>query len=127
MIDTLKTWHSLVAAKDLNALWELIAEDAVFHSPLVFKPQEGKPITYKYLAAAMKVIGNEKFRYTGQWTAPKSAVLEFNTEIDGISVDGADFITWNDAGLITEFKVMVRPLKAINIVLQRMGEELAQS
>ncbi len=126
MSEALKAWHRVVAEHNLDLLKDLIADDAVFHSPLVFKPQEGKAITFKYLAAATKVIGNENFRYVGEWTAPNSAVLEFNTEIEGISVDGADFITWNDADLITEFKVMIRPLKAINIVLQKMGEELAR-
>lgn len=127
MADVLENWHRVVSEHDLHLLENLIADDAVFHSPLVFKPQEGKAITYKYLAAAMKVINNENFRYVGEWTAPNSAVLEFNTEIDGVMVDGADFINWNHAGKITEFKVMVRPLKAINIVLQRMGEELARA
>ena len=127
MSDNLKAWHTVVATRDSNLLDDLIADDAVFHSPLVFKPQEGKAITIKYLAAAMKVINNESFRYVGEWTGSNSAVLEFNTEIDEITVDGADFIVWNASGQITEFKVMVRPLKAINIVLQKMGEELAKA
>lgn len=127
MADVLKAWHRVIAEKNSALLQDLIADDAVFHSPLVFKPQEGKAITIKYLSAANSVLNNASFRYVGEWTAPNSAVLEFMTEIEGVSVDGADFITWNEGGKIVEFKVMVRPLKAINIVLQKMGEELARA
>lgn len=126
MTDALKAWHRVIAEANSDLLQDQIADDAVFHSPVVHAPQLGKAITIKYLAAANKVLNNGKFRYVGEWTAPNSAVLEFHTEIDGIAIDGADFITWNDAGKIVEFKVMVRPLKAINIVMQKMGEELAR-
>lgn len=126
MTDALATWHRAVAEKNAHLLQGLIADDAVMLSPVVHTPQVGKAITIKYLTAALTVLNNENFRYVGKWSAPNSAVLEFNTEIDGILIDGADFITWNDAGQIVEFRVMVRPLKAINILMQKMGVELAK-
>lgn len=125
-MDALAIWHRIVAEKNSGLLQDLIADDAVLHSPVVHTPQAGKAITIKYLTAANTVLNNGNFRYVGKWTAERSAVLEFNTEMDGISVDGADFITWNDAGQIVEFRVMVRPLKAIQVVMQKMGAELAR-
>lgn len=127
MPDVLETWHRVVRDRDLDLLASIVADEAVLHSPVVHTPQRGKPITLKYLAAALNVLNNASFRYVATWNAENSAVLEFMTEIDGIQIDGADFITWNEAGQIVDFKVMIRPLKAINIVMQRMGEELARA
>lgn len=114
-------WHAVVQGKDASLLDALLAEDAVFESPVVHTPQVGKAITAKYLLAAFQVLNNDSFRYLGQWDAEGSAVLEFATEIDGIAINGVDMIWWNAAGKITRFKVMVRPLKAINLVHQKMG------
>ena len=114
-------WHAVVQGKDASLLDALLAEDAVFESPVVHTPQVGKAITAKYLLAAFQVLNNDSFRYLGQWDAEGSAVLEFATEIDGITINGVDMIWWNAAGKITRFKVMVRPLKAINLVHQKMG------
>lgn len=127
MSEALEIWHKVVKTRDASLLDGLIAEDAVFHSPLVFRPQEGRALTLKYLTAATKVFANDTFHYVGEWRSPNSAVLEFNTEIDGVLVDGIDMITWNDDNQIVDFKVMIRPLKAIEKVLQKMGEELAKS
>ncbi len=124
---TLAAWYELAQQKDAAALENLIADGAVFYSPVVHKPQEGKAMTVRYLTAALKVLGNETFRYVGEWVASNSAVIEFNTTVDGIAVDGIDMITWNADGKIVEFKVMIRPLKAIQIVMQKMGEELAKA
>lgn len=126
MSTPLQTWHRVIAEKNSALLDEIVAADAVFHSPVVFTPQEGKAITVKYLAAANKVLNNGSFRYVGEWTAPNLAVLGFTAEVEGVTIDGADFVRWNDDGKICEFKVMIRPLKAINIVMQKMGEELAR-
>jgi len=123
----LDAWHRVVETKDLDLLSSMIADDAAFHSPVVFKPQQGKALTLKYLSAATKVLANDAFHYVGQWTSPGSAVLEFITEIEGVAIDGVDMITWNADGKIVDFKVMIRPLKAIEKVLQKMGEELAKS
>ncbi|MEY3905257.1 MAG: hypothetical protein RIR59_80 [Pseudomonadota bacterium] len=119
-------WHAVALSGDEAAIAGLLHDDAVFESPVVHTPQRGKPITLKYLASAGKVFGNGTFHYVGEWTAPNSLILEFNAEIDGITIDGIDMITWDDAGLITNFKVMVRPLKAVNMLHQKMGEMLSR-
>ena len=120
-IPTLDTWHQLVAARDPQGLDTLLADDVVFYSPVVHTPQVGKPITTMYLAAALHVFGNESFRYVREVVGERDAVLEFLVEIDGISVNGVDMIRWNDAGQITEFKVMLRPLKAVNLIHAKMA------
>ena len=96
----------------------------VFHSPVVHTPQEGKPITTLYLAAAMHVLNNDNFKYLREITSDNHAVLEFQTEIDGIVINGVDMITWREDGRIIDFKVMLRPLKAINLIHRMMGEML---
>ena len=121
----LDAWHKAVKAKTAEAVMPLLAEDAVFESPIVHKPQIGKALTGLYLTGALHVLNNDSFAYLNEWTAKDSAVLEFQTVIDGITVNGVDIITWNAEGLITHFKVMVRPLKAINTLHQKMGEYLA--
>ena len=118
-------WHELAASRDSSGLDALLADDVVFHSPLVHTPQRGKPITKMYLSSAMNVLGGEQFRYVGEWIGEHSAVLEFKTAIEGIEIDGVDIIGWNGAGEIDSFKVMVRPLKAIQILHQKMGAMLA--
>ena len=124
MIDSLQIWHDIVRTRDASGLGELLADDVVFHSPVVHTPQIGRAITTMYLSAALHVFGNESFRYVREVVGESDAVLEFETEIDGIVVNGVDMIRWNADGKITEFKVMVRPLKAINIIHQKMGEML---
>jgi hypothetical protein len=123
-LDTLSVWHRLAKAKDADGLDALLADEVVFLSPIVHTPQVGKAITKLYLSAAFVVFNNETFRYVREVKAGNDAVLEFVTVIDGITVNGVDMIRWNDAGEITEFKVMVRPLKAINLIHQKMGEML---
>jgi hypothetical protein len=123
-IDTVGAWHRLVAARDAAGLDALLAEDAVFHSPVVHAPQAGKALTTMYLTAAMHVFGNPTFRYVREVVGARDAVLEFQLEIDGIAVNGVDMLKWNDEGKIVEFKVMLRPLKAINLIHQKMGAML---
>ena len=84
----------------------------------------GKAITAKYLAAAGHTLGNNDFAYVGEWQRENSSILEFETVIDGIAINGIDIISCDDDGLITHFKVMVRPLKAMNMLHQKMGEML---
>jgi ketosteroid isomerase-like protein len=124
-IDTIDTWYKVAKAGDVDALDTLLADDAVMVSPVVFMPQEGKAITKLYLAAAFKVFFNETFNYVRELRSEDSAGLEFEVIIDGIQVNGIDLIQWNEQGQIVEFKVMIRPLKAINIIHQKMGEILA--
>ena len=122
--NALAGWHAYVASRDPARLHALLAEDAVFHSPVVHTPQRGRPIVEKYLIGAMHVLGNASFRYEREIVGGTEAMLEFVTEIDGIVIDGVDIIRWNEQGLITDFKVMVRPLKAMQVPHQKMGEML---
>lgn len=121
----LNQWHKIVSARDARGLDDLLADDVIFYSPVVHTPQIGKAITSMYLAAAVQVFGNESFKYVREIVGESDAVLEFETKIDGIVINGVDMIKWNANGQITEFKVMVRPLKAINLIHQKMGEMLA--
>jgi len=120
----LETWHRLVRTQDPSGLNTLLAEDAVFYSPVVHTPQRGKKLAVLYLRAAFHVFFNPTFRYVREIEGISDAVLEFETEIDGVLVNGVDLIKWNDAGQIVEFKVMLRPLKAINVVHQQMAAML---
>lgn len=122
--DNLARWHAYIANPDHQALWAMLHPDAVFESPVVHTPQVGREIVFKYLASADKVLGGPEFRYAGEWQSGDGAVIEFETVINGIKINGVDMIRWNDAGQIVHFKVMVRPLKAINLVHQMMGEML---
>ncbi len=125
--DPIENWHRVAANRDVQGLGQLLADDAVFHSPVVHTPQAGKRITQKYLAAAFQVFFNESFRYVREVRGDRDAVLEFQVELDGISVNGVDMIKWNDAGKITEFKVMLRPLKAVNLIHQKMAQMLSSA
>ncbi|HJV63279.1 MAG TPA: nuclear transport factor 2 family protein [Albitalea sp.] len=123
-IDPLAQWHRAVTQRDVRALDALLADEVVFHSPVVHTPQVGKAITTQYLAAAFRVFFNESFRYVRELAGPHDAVLEFQVQIDGISVNGVDMMRWDDAGRIVDFKVMLRPLKAVNLIHQKMAEML---
>jgi hypothetical protein len=117
-------WHKVALSRDPEAISAVLHDDCVFESPVVHTPQLGKAITAKYLAAAGFTLGNDTFRYVGEWHRENSSILEFTAEIDGIKINGIDMISCNDDGLITHFKVMVRPLKAVNMLHQKMGEML---
>jgi hypothetical protein len=103
-----------------------LADNVVFRSPVVHTPQEGKAITMAYLTAAGQTLGGDTFRYTRAFDCGDKAVLEFECVMDGILVNGVDMIEWNTNGQITDFKVMVRPLKAIQTVHAAMGAMLAK-
>ena len=119
-----RRWHEIAAARDPAGLDDLLAEEVVFVSPVVHRPQRGKPIAKAYLGAALEVLGNEAFRYVGFWRAESSAVLEFVAIIDGIEVNGVDIIAWNADDQIVSFKVMARPLKGIEVLRAKMAERL---
>lgn len=118
-------WHAVVRGRDSAGLDALLADDAVFLSPVVHTPQRGKRLTAAYLAAAFQVLGQPSFRYVREIRGPSDAMLEFETELDGVVVNGVDIIRWNTQGQITEFKVMIRPLKAIERVHQQMAAMLS--
>ena len=122
--NTIAAWHKIIKTKDVAGLDNILADNVVFHSPIVHTPQEGKPITKLYLTAALYVFNNDSFKYLREVISNNNAVLEFSTVIEGITVNGVDMITWGADGRITEFKVMVRPLKAINLIHKMMGEML---
>ena len=122
--NTIAAWHKLIETKDAAGLDNLLDDNVVFHSPIVHTPQVGKPITTLYLTAALYVFNNDSFKYLREVISNNNAVLEFSTVIEGITVNGVDMITWGADGRITEFKVMVRPLKAINLIHRMMGEML---
>lgn len=120
----IQEWHKAVETRDIKILDTLLADEATMFSPVVHTPQRGKPITKLYLMGAMHTIGNENFKYIQEVYNDHFAVLEFETVIDGKTVNGVDMITWNENDQITEFKVMIRPLQGINAVHKAMGEAL---
>ena len=122
--DLIHKWHEVVDADDLNALDNIVADDAVFSSPVVFTPMEGKEITMMYLHAAGQSFNMQKFKYTREIHDGMNSVLEFETYIDDISVNGVDMIEWNKEGKISNFKVMIRPFKAVQKVQEKMVEAL---
>jgi hypothetical protein len=124
--NTVERWHALVESQDLSRLEDLLADDVVFHSPVVHTPQRGKALATMYLTGAYYVLGKAKFRYVREVVSDTDAVLEFEAEIDGIYVNGVDMIHWNAAGEIDDFKVLVRPLKAINLLHGLMRQMLEQ-
>jgi hypothetical protein len=124
IIGPIEMWHRLVEKRDTRGLDALLADEAIFYSPVVHTPQIGKAITKKYLVAAFQVFFNESFRYVRELQGDRDAILEFEVTLDGIIVNGVDMIKWNEAGRITEFKVMLRPLKAVNLIHTKMAANL---
>jgi hypothetical protein len=124
-LDPLQEWHRILATRDAPAIPAVLADEVTFHSPVVHTPQRGRLLTAGYLGAALQVFGNDSFRYVREFRAARSAVLEFTVEIDGIHVNGVDMIAWNEAGLVVDFKVMLRPLKAVNLIREKMAAVLA--
>jgi hypothetical protein len=118
-------WHRIARSGDCTALDRMIHEDAVFESPVVHTPQRGKAITIKYLTAAVATLNNPSSEFVGEWSGEQSVIVEFKSEIEGIAINGIDMIRFDDTGLITHFKVMIRPLKAVNLIHRKMGEMLA--
>ena len=124
-MNTLELWHEMLHKRDLARIDEVLAHECVFLSPIVHTPQRGRELTRMYLTAALKVF-NESFQYTKEVVSAQHAVLEFTCEVDGIVVNGVDIMTFDDAGKIIEFKVMVRPLKAVNLLHAKMRAMLEQ-
>lgn len=121
----LKRWHDVIESGDPSRLPAIIAEDAVFRSPAVHTPQEGRDLVTAYLAGAMKVLG-PGFRYDDEWVRERDAVLLFASTVDGLQVQGIDLIRWDEDGQIADFTVMIRPFKALQAVMGRMLEELTR-
>ena len=120
-LDTLAAWHEIVRTRNPLGLDALLADDVVFHSPVVHRPQRGKALALAYLQAAVQVFGNDSFRYVRELRGEHDAVLEFEVEIDGVHVNGVDLLRWDDIGRIVDFKVLLRPLKALLAIQQKMA------
>ena len=120
----IERWLRVIKDGRLDELDDLLAEDAVFSSPAVFTPQQGRAKTSSYLRAAEQVFSATDFHYVEMWFGERSAVLEFAAVLDGVTVEGIDMIHWNDEDKITSVKVMVRPLKALQALMPRMAELL---
>ena len=117
-------WHQVVRNKDYELLSEILDDEVIFYSPVVFTPQKGKKITLMYLSAAAEVFEGNSFSYTKELVEGNNASLEFQLVIDGTEINGVDLITWNESQKITEFKVFVRPLQGVNALHKKMGEML---
>jgi hypothetical protein len=135
MIETvIEKWHEHLRGRLPGGLDELLDDDVVFYSPIVYTPQRGKAITTLYLQAAGQTLPGDApaadavaargFRYTKSVLADDTAVLEFETTVEGKYVNGVDIIRCNDQGRIVEFRVMIRPLQAINLVQRQMAATL---
>ena len=123
----LAEWHALATAPDPERLARLVAEDAVFHSPVVHTPQEGRRLVVAYLSAAAATLGQGQFRYVREIVDAENAMLEFTCVLDDIQVNGVDIIRFDDAGKIVDFKVMIRPIKAVNKVWEMMAAQLEKA
>ncbi|MEL7720772.1 nuclear transport factor 2 family protein [Citromicrobium bathyomarinum] len=123
----LAEWHTLATAPDPERLARLVAHDAVFHSPVVHTPQEGRALVVSYLSAAAATLGQGQFRYVRELVDGQNVMLEFTCVLDGIQVNGVDIIRFDEAGKIADFKVMIRPIKAVNKVWEMMAAELEKA
>ncbi|MEL7682236.1 nuclear transport factor 2 family protein [Citromicrobium bathyomarinum] len=123
----LAEWHTLATAPDPDRLARLVAQDAVFHSPVVHTPQEGRALVVSYLSAAAATLGQGEFRYVRELVDGQNVMLEFTCVLDGIQVNGVDIIHFDEAGMIADFKVMIRPIKAVNKVWEMMAAQLEKA
>ncbi len=121
---TIDKWHQLLKQGNVQELDSILADNAVFHSPILHKPQLGKALTQMYLSAAFWVLYNPTFIYVREVISDNDAILEFQVVIDGIIVNGVDMIKCDNDGKIIDFKVMIRPLKAVHLIQQKMLEML---
>ena len=135
-------WHRHLRGELPGGLDALLDDEVVFYSPIVYTPQRGKAVTARYLQAAAQALPGDPspaadarggdaplwpstgFRYTKKVLAGDTAVLEFETTIGGKYVNGVDIIRCNDAGRIVEFRVMIRPLQAVDLVHRQMAATL---
>jgi len=134
--ENIKKWHDHIKGEFPGGLDELLADDVIFYSPIVFSPQNGKELSTLYLMAAGNSFGGDKakdgtlegssFKYTKEILEGNQAMLEFETQIDGKYINGVDIITFNESGKISEFKVMIRPLQAVQIIHEQMQKMLTQ-
>ena len=125
-MNPIKEWHEVVKSGNTENLSSIIDSDCIFYSPVVFTPQKGKELTIKYLSAAALVFGDDSFKYIKEIINEKNACLEFELKLKGIEINGVDLISWNDKNKISEFKVLIRPLKGVQLIHELMGGTLEQ-
>ena len=125
MPDGLAKWHKFVVEQDPNVLAEGLADDVVFHSPFIWRPQEGKATTMRYLTSAVHVL--EDFTYHREFTGDNAVTLEFSARVGTLSVKGVDIIQFNAQGLISDFEVMVRPANGLQALAAAMAQQLAKA
>ncbi|MFL2775886.1 MAG: nuclear transport factor 2 family protein [Gammaproteobacteria bacterium] len=123
-MNPIKEWHEIVKSGNTENLSSIIDSDCIFYSPVVFTPQKGKELTIKYLSAAALVFGDDSFKYIKEVINEKNACLEFELKLNGIEINGVDLISWNDKNKISEFKVLIRPLKGVQLIHELMGGTL---
>ncbi|MGB1200215.1 MAG: nuclear transport factor 2 family protein [Cognaticolwellia aestuarii] len=121
----LNNWHTMIKNKQVDQVSTLLADNVTLFSPVIHTPIQGQQMVSMYLTAAFHTFLNGTFNYDREFTADNAAVLEFSLNIDGIDINGIDMITWNEEGKITEFKVMIRPYKALNMINDQMTAMLA--
>ena len=126
-LTALQKWHEIVKAQSLDGLKDLLTEDATFYSPIIHTPQVGRDLVLMYLGAAAQMLFNGTFEYLKECEGDHCAILEFQAVVDGLTINGVDIITWDDEQKIDSFKVMVRPLKATNMLHAKMIEMLETS
>ena len=124
MENPINKWHEVVANQDHDLLKSILAENVIFYSPVVFTAQKGKKLTFLYLMAAAQVFNNKSFSYIKEVINENHATLEFELNINGIEINGIDLITWNEEGMIIEFKVFIRPLQGVNVIHKMMQQML---
>jgi hypothetical protein len=122
----LNKWHTLIENNAVSDISTLLADDVTLFSPVIHTPIKGKEMVSLYLTAAFHTFLNGTFTYNCEFSGDNAAVLEFSLVIQEIDINGIDMITWNDAGKITEFKVMIRPYKALNMINEQMTAMLTQ-
>ena len=120
MNNPIQKWHDVVKLRDYNTLTEILHDDAIFYSPVVYTPQKGKDITLKYLIAASEVFNSTSFQYNKEMIGESSASLEFSLTLDSTDINGIDLISWDKTGKINEFKVFIRPLQGVNMIHKLM-------
>ena len=123
-MNPIKEWHEIVKSGNTENLSSIIDSACIFYSPVVFTPQKGKELTIKYLSAAALVFGDDSFKYIKEVINEKNACLEFELKLNGIEINGVDLISWNDKNKISEFKVLIRPLKGVQLIHELMGGTL---
>lgn len=123
-MESVKKWHRIINEKSIDMLEDILADDVVFYSPVLYKAQEGKELTKMYLMGAMKILLNGTFNYIHEVHSEAYSVFEFKAVVDQLEINGVDIISWNKEGKISQFKVMIRPYSGLNTLKQKMADLL---